>query len=85
MPDKSNLSHLFELSKLSCDENDIDSFSKDMEDIISLMDMIKTADKDIKPLRNDSISYSDLREDIVYADTDCEKIISNNLSIPKII
>ena len=85
MLEKNNILHLFELSKISCDEKELDSFSKDMEDIIELMDMVKTVDSSIKPLRNTPIMYEDLRDDMVYNDKDLEKITDNDLSIPKII
>lgn len=85
MLNESNLSHLFELSKITKSTDETEDFLKDMNNIIDVMDMVKTVEKDIKPLRNSPVSYSDLREDIVYNNKDYEKIISNDLSIPKIM
>lgn len=85
MLDKSNLSHLFELSKISATEIEKDEFLRDMNNIIEVMDMVKTVDKDTKPLRQNAVSFSSLREDLVYINDDFEKIENSDLSIPKII
>lgn len=82
---KSNLSHLFELSKISATENEKDEFLCDMNNIIDVMDMVKAVDKNVKPLRQNAVSFSDLREDLVYKSDDSEKIQNSDLSIPKII
>lgn len=81
----SELSYLFELSKITQSTDETEDFLKDMNNIIEVMDMVKTVDKNVKPLRNAPVSYSDLREDIVYNNQDCGKIITDNLSIPKIM
>ena len=62
-----------------------DEFLRDMNNIIEVMDMVKTVDKDTKPLRQNAVSFSSLREDLVYINDDFEKIENSDLSIPKII
>lgn len=86
-----NIKHLYELSKIAYTESEIAEMSEKMDDIILLMDKIKTADlsTDVEFEKNDY--YKNLRKDIPQ-DACSDKLMSNakniennSFSVPKIM
>lgn len=86
-----NIKHLYELSKISYTESEIEKMSEKMDDIILLMDKIKTADlsTDVGFEKNDD--YKNLRKDIPQ-DAYSDKLMSNakctennSFSVPKVM
>lgn len=61
--DEKLIEYLAELSKIELDENEKKLFSRQMVDIIGLMDSIGEADIE-ETLMDDSVLFSELREDI---------------------
>lgn len=61
--DEKLIEYLAELSKIELDENEKKLFSRQMVDIIGLMDSIGEADIE-ETLMEDSVLFSELREDI---------------------
>lgn len=61
--DEKLIEYLAELSKIELDENEKKLFSRQMVDIIGLMDSIGEADIE-ETLMEDSVLFNELREDI---------------------
>lgn len=86
-----NIKHLYELSKIAYTESEIEEMSEKMDDIISLMDKIKTADLSPNVGFEKSDDYKNLRKDIP-TDNFSDKLMSNakctqnnSFSVPKIM
>ncbi len=86
------IQHLCNLSRLSYEDEGLQKVMAEMTDIISLMDGIKEFDlcyDDTKD--NNSISFSELREDIAKPSFYSEKLMQNTKSregcyvVPKVV
>ena len=72
------IQHLCELSKLNYDEAGLEKVMGEMGDIIDLMDTIKTFDLTYDDTKdNNSISLSEVREDVPQPSFPTEKLLSN--------
>lgn len=83
---------LAELSKLAFADEELESITKDMTEIIALMDMVKAADLNDEPARLAEVDYDDLREDTARESYDKEKILenaelvkNNSFIVPKVV
>lgn len=78
---KQELEKLCVLSRLRFSEEELESFSKEIDDIITFADTINNAvdggTEDIKSVDYHSVPYENLREDIVEPSLDNERILSN--------
>lgn len=63
MFDEKLTAHLAELSKLEFTPDELSNMTKDMTDIIALMDKVCDFDPSRKPYTLDSVDYADLRKD----------------------
>ena len=76
--DIDTIKHLCDLSKLDYDEEGMKKVMGEMSDIIDLMDTIKSFDLTYDDTKdNNSISLSDVREDIAQPSFPTEKLLSN--------
>lgn len=76
--DLKTIQHLCELSKLNYDEAGLEKVMGEMSDIIDLMDTIKSFDLTYDDTKdNNSISLSEVREDIAQPSFPTEKLLSN--------
>ena len=72
------IQHLCELSKLNYDEAGLEKVMGEMGDIIDLMDTIKSFDLTYDDTKdNNSISLSEVREDIAQPSFPTEKLLAN--------
>lgn len=72
------IQHLCELSKLNYDEAGLEKVMGEMSDIIDLMDTIKSFDLTYDDTKdNNSISLSDVREDVPQPSFPTEKLLAN--------
>ena len=90
--DKEFIKHLAELSKLSFTESELSKITLEMEDIITLMDSIKDADKFYEQPSKEAVSYADLRDDIPCKSSEKDDILKNakrteksNFAVPKVV
>lgn len=74
--DKKLIEYLAELSKFELDENEKKLFSRQMVDIIALMDSIGEADIE-ETLVDDSVLLSELREDISKESLERDLVLEN--------
>ncbi len=84
--------HLCELSKLNYDGESLEKVAAEMTDIIALMDGIKEFDLSYDDTKdNNSISFSEVREDIAKPSLPTEKLLQNTKNrdncyvVPKVI
>lgn len=63
MFDEKLTAHLAELSKLEFTPDELSEMTKDMTDIISLMDKVCDFDTEAKPYTLNSVDYENLRKD----------------------
>lgn len=84
--------HLAELSKLAFTDEELAKMTKDMTDIISIMDKVCDFDTSKKPYSLDAVNYDDLRRDEFKNSYPTEKIISNaknvknnSFVVPKVV
>ncbi|MBQ8172277.1 MAG: Asp-tRNA(Asn)/Glu-tRNA(Gln) amidotransferase subunit GatC [Oscillospiraceae bacterium] len=76
------IQHLCELSKLNYDDEALEKVASEMTDIISLMDGIKEFDLSYDDTKdNNSISFGEVREDIVKPSFSPEKLMQNAKSV----
>ena len=76
------IQHLCELSKLNYDDETLNKVASEMTDIISLMDGIKEFDLSYDDTKdNNSISFGEVREDIVNPSFSPEKLMQNARSV----
>lgn len=76
--DTNTIRHLCELSKLDYDENALEKVRDEMSDIIDLMDTIKSFDLTYDDTKdNNSIKFSDTREDAALPSFPTEKLLAN--------
>ena len=72
------IQHLCELSKLNYDEAGLEKVMGEMGSIIDLMDEIKSFDLTYDDTKdNNSIAFSDTREDVAQPSFPTEKLLSN--------
>lgn len=72
------IQHLCELSKLNYDEAGLEKVMGEMGDIIDLMDTIKSFDLTYDDTKdNNSISLSEVREDVAQPSFPTEKLLAN--------
>ena len=90
--EKHTILHLCELSKLNYDSEALEKVMSELSDIIALMDGIKDFDliyDDTKD--NNSVKFSDLREDIALPSFTAERLLINAQSrdncyvVPKVL
>ena len=76
------IQHLCELSKLKYDDEALEKVASEMTDIVSLMDGIKEFDLSYDDTKdNNSISFGEVREDIVKPSFSPEKLMQNAKSV----
>ncbi len=86
------IKYLTALSKISFTENEEENITKQMHDIIALMDKVKAFNDDVCVSSHESIKYENLREDTINNDYNTKEAISNAkciednyVVVPKII
>lgn len=92
MFDEKLTAHLAELSKLEFSADELSQMTRDMTEIISLMDKVCDYNPAVKPYTLDSVDYKDLRSDS-YADSyPAERILENaditkndSFVVPKVV
>ncbi|MGN0181846.1 MAG: Asp-tRNA(Asn)/Glu-tRNA(Gln) amidotransferase subunit GatC [Candidatus Ornithomonoglobus sp.] len=92
MFDEKLTAHLAELSKLEFTPEELSRMTKDMTDIIALMDKVCDFDPAAKPYTLDSVDYEDLRKDNYKDSYPNEKILENaknvkndSFVVPKVV
>lgn len=92
MVDEKLTAHLAELSKLEFTDAELAEMTKDMTDIIGLMDKVCGFDSNVKPYTLDPVDYSELREDTHNDSYPTEEILgnaknvkSNSFVVPKVV
>ena len=72
------IKHLCELSKLNYDDEALEKVMGEMTDIIELMDTIKDIELTCDDTKdNNSISFSEVREDVAKPSFPTEKLLKN--------
>lgn len=92
MFDEKLTAHLAELSKLDFTDTELAKMTKDMTDIIALMDKVCDFGTDVKPYTLDTVDYNDLRKD-EYVDSypsseilkNAENVKNNSFVVPKVV
>ena len=90
---KEDLKMLCDLSKLYISEEELDSFGKEMSDIMNLMDTIGESDFEYNPIdMSNAVPFTELRADEVetYENMDGivalgPEVIENQFVVPKIV
>ena len=92
MVDEKLTAHLAELSKLKFTGTELSQMTKDMTDIIALMDKVCDFDAGTAPYALDSVNYDNLREDTdkdSYPASDILKnaanVKNNSFVVPKVV
>lgn len=92
MIDISLIKHLSRLSKISFDECELADITRQMSDIIQLMDKVKEFDSSEKEYRLCPQKYENLRQDTAAESYDRELILKNSdnvsagrFSVPKVV
>ena len=92
MFDEKLTAHMAELSKLSFTPEELTTMTKDMTDIIALMDTVCDFDPEIKPYALDAVDYEELRKDEYKDSYSTEKILentenvkNNSFVVPKVV
>lgn len=84
--------YLAELSKIEFTDEELEKMTKDMSDIINLMDKVQEIDASKKTYALDPVSYDDLRKDTVKESFETEKVLENakavkedSFVVPKVV
>ncbi|MDY3031616.1 MAG: Asp-tRNA(Asn)/Glu-tRNA(Gln) amidotransferase subunit GatC [Clostridia bacterium] len=84
--------HLAELSKINFTPDELENMTRDMTDIIALMDKVCDFDNSVKPYTLDAVDYADLRQDNYEPSYETEKIVenaknvkNNSFVVPKVV
>ncbi len=93
MISKEELKTLADLSRLNLTEAELEKFSKEMTDIMALMDSIGESDFEYNPIEpKNAVPFSSLRSDTPVIFPDMEKIaangpevIENMFVVPKVV
>ena len=92
MFDEKLTAHMAELSKLSFTPEELTAMTKDMTDIIALMDTVCDFSPEIKPYALDAVDYEELRKDEYQDSYSTEKILeytenvkNNSFVVPKVV
>ena len=92
MFDEKLTAHMAELSKLSFPPEELTSMTKDMTDIIALMDTVCDFDPEVKPYALSAVDYEDLRADEHSGSYPAERILENaknvkndSFVVPKVV
>lgn len=92
MFDEKLTAHLAELSKLEFTPEELSQMTKDMTDIIALMDKVCDFDPAAAPYTLDSVDYEELRKDTYKDSYPNEKILenadnvkNNSFVVPKVV
>lgn len=92
MIDKTLTKHLAQLSQIYLTDDELQTMTEQMTDIIMLMDKVRVFNASMDTYTLEPVSYSDLRDDTALPSFDTEAIIKNAKSIknnsfvvPKII
>ena len=92
MFDEKLTAHMAELSKLSFTPEELTAMTKDMTDIIALMDTVCDFNPEIKPYALNAVDYEDLRKDD-YKDSyptdrvleNAKNVKNNSFVVPKVV
>ena len=83
---------LAELSKIAFSDDELETLTEDMKDIIKLMDKVKEVESENESYRLDALEYDDLREDEVKKSYETEEILKNaeevrgnSFVVPKVV
>lgn len=90
---KDQVKNLADLSRLYVSEEDLNKYSREMEDIIALMDTIGDSDFEYNLIEKETaVPYSSLRRDLEVKFSDMDKIvgegpetIENMFVVPKVV
>lgn len=92
MFDEKLTAHLAELSKLSFTPDELTAMTKDMTDIIALMDTVCDFNPEIKPYALKAVDYEELRKDDYKDSYATEKVLenaknvkNNSFVVPKVV
>lgn len=92
MVDEKLTAHLAELSKLEFTPEELAAMTRDMTDIIALMDKVCDFDPSAKPYTLDSVDYEELRRDEHKPSYPNDKILENakntkndSFVVPKVV
>lgn len=84
--------YLAELSKIEFTEEELENMTKDMIDIINLMDKVQEIDPNGETYALDAVSYDDLRNDTIKESFKTEKVLKNakavkedSFVVPKVV
>lgn len=76
--DKEILLHLSNLGKINFTDTELESYAKDMQEIVSLMDKIKEINVKYDDTNdNNAVSFDNLREDIAKDSYPVERLLQN--------
>lgn len=73
--------HLAELSKLGFSDSELEKVTKQMSDIIDLMDKVKEIDKNLETFSLPSTDFENLRPDTARESVDTNLIVKNAKSV----
>jgi aspartyl-tRNA(Asn)/glutamyl-tRNA(Gln) amidotransferase subunit C len=90
---KSDINHICDLSKLRIDENEISTFTKQISDILNMINELEEADtNEIKPMAHPMNMSQRLRKDEVMSNNDRDLFQENAIDsedgfykVPKVI
>ena len=90
---KSDINHICDLSKLRIDENEISTFTKQISDILNMINELEEADtNEIKPMAHPMNMSQRLRKDKVISNNDRDLFQENAIDsedgfykVPKVI
>ena len=90
---KSDINHICDLSKLRIDENEISTFTKQISDILNMINELEEADtNEIKPMAHPMNMSQRLRKDAVVSNNDRDLFQENAIDsedgfykVPKVI
>lgn len=92
MFDEKLTAHMAELSKLSFTPEELTAMTKDMSDIIALMDTVCDFNPEIKPYALNAVDYEELRKDEYKDSYPTEKVLENaknvknsSFVVPKVV
>lgn len=84
--------HLAELSKLEFTETELEKITKEMDDIIALMDTVSSFEDDDTTTVNSAVGISEIRVDEAKTSFDTEDILKNAkqssegcFTVPKVV
>lgn len=92
MFDSNMTKHLAELSKIEFTDSELQNMTKDMTDIIAIMDKVCDFDASVTPYALDNVDYNNLRPDSSKESYSSENIITNaknsknnSFVVPKVV